>query len=231
MMALAPGLWRDSYGKSIIFWLYRIEFRVSKALISMMAGGQLVYFLALLLAVFLKADGFPQHKPHIVKFSVRTGWLEDFFARDSNLGDFGDGFDESSESDLIRRASDLNAEAEAAKGFDGAELRRLINSKWDEDFDVEFTQTEYMGRASLYLNVMPWTLDKEPCRHVDEEAYLEHLEAVAERLVRWGRVSLIKDGIASTTKRPRRGTIPLKTVPLRLNLDDSVVRSFSGSAS
>lgn len=127
--------------------------------------------------------------------------------------------------------------------------------KWGDDYDLELTRTEYMGKASLYLNVMPWTLGKEPCRHADEEEYLSHLQvrpllfspserappmpkrsltcriahptqALAELLVRWGRVSTIMEEVRSTTKLPRRGTIPLKTVPLRLNLDEELVRSF-----
>ena len=55
---------------------------------------------------------------------------------------------------------------------------------------------------------------------------MEHLEAIAQRLVKWRRVALVKRQIAETSKSPRRGTIPLKTVPLRLDLPNELARSF-----
>lgn len=115
-------------------------------------------------------------------------------------------------------ATQALAEAVAAEGFGGRQLRDLIVAKWGKEFDVEFSQTDYLGKSSIYLNVFPWSPDLEPYRHADQTAYLEHLEAVCERLVRWGRVAHVKRQIAETSKAPRRGTIPLKTVPIRLDL-------------
>jgi hypothetical protein len=124
---------------------------------------------------------------------------------------------------LADRAKELLAE----EGFDGFALRELLLQKWGQSYDVDFAVTRYLGRESLYLNVFPWTLEREPFRHADEQAYLEHLQAVSELLVKWQRVASVKAQIRETTKEPRRGTIPLKTVPLRLDLPDELVRSFT----
>ena len=82
------------------------------------------------------------------------------------------------------------------------------------------------GKSSLYLNIFPWTADAEPWRHAGREAYLEHLEAVAALLLKWERVATVKAQVQQSNAAPRRGTIPLKTVPLRLDLPNDLVRSF-----
>ena len=153
------------------------------------------------------------------------GWFDD--VTDAILGEssgLADGaaqaFDDESE------VSAAFAESAAQAGFDGNELRALIVDKWGEQFDVEFTQTDYLGKSSIYLNVFPWTPERTPWRHEDERAYLEHLQAVSELLVRWGRVATVKQQLKETSKRPRRGTIPLKTVPIRLDLPNELARSF-----
>lgn len=99
-------------------------------------------------------------------------------------------------------------------------------AQWGQEYDIEFTRTDYLGKASLYLNVFPWTADQTPWRHADRQSYLEHCQAVAELLIRWRRVAAVKRQIAETDKKPRRGTVPLKTVPLRLDLPDELVKSF-----
>ena len=63
-------------------------------------------------------------------------------------------------------------------------------------------------------------------RHTDRQAYLEHLQAVAELLLRWGRVASVKRQIDESDKQPRRGTVPLLTVPIRLDLPNELVKSF-----
>lgn len=142
-----------------------------------------------------------------------------------DLGGLGDGADGAGEAAAAQLA-DAAAELDAADGFDGYALRELIYNKWGEYYDVDFEATEYLGRYSLYLNVFPWTPERKPFRHADEQAYLEHLQAVSELLIKWRRVASVKAQVAETTKKPRRGTIPLKTVPLRLELPDELVRSF-----
>ena len=78
----------------------------------------------------------------------------------------------------------------------------------------------------MYLNVFPWSSDAEPWRHDDETAYLQHLQAVCEQLITWKRVAAVRRQIAETDKEPRRGTIPLKTVPLRLDLPNELARAI-----
>ena len=63
-------------------------------------------------------------------------------------------------------------------------------------------------------------------RHADQQSYLEHCQAIAELLLRWGRVAAVRQQIAESDKEPRRGTIPLKTVPIRLDLPNELVKSF-----
>jgi len=57
------------------------------------------------------------------------------------------------------------------------------------------------------------------------------MQAVSELLVKWGQCASVKQQIKETTKEPRRGTIPIMTVPLRLDLPEVLVRSFRGGPS
>ena len=126
----------------------------------------------------------------------------------------------------VDHAKAAAVEAAAAEGFDGRTLRALIVQKWGKEHDVEFTVTDYLGKASVYLNVFPWSSDAKPWRHEDEQAYLEHLQFAAEQLIAWKRVATVQAQIAETDKSPRRGTIPLKTVPLRLDLPNELARAI-----
>ena len=159
-----------------------------------------------------------------------SGWfdsLADFVLGEQlELGPIADG-GERLQPDAASAMRGQIDEALSADGFDGFALRELLLAKWGRSYDVDFALTRYLGKASLYLNVFPWTIDREPFRHADEQAYLEHLQAVAELLVKWNRVALVKEQIRETKKEPRRGTIPLKTVPLRLDLPDELVESFT----
>ena len=158
---------------------------------------------------------------------ARMGWLNDL--TDAVLGppaaaELVDGCAESYD----QASSEAEAEAEraAAEGFDGETIASILMSKWGVEYDVEFTQTDYLGVASLYLNVFPWTADQTPWRHEGRHAYLEHLQAVSELLIKWGQVASVTRQLEETSLKPRRGTIPLKTVPIRLNLPNELVRSF-----
>ena len=162
--------------------------------------------------------------------AVRLGFLDDFMtkAADSLLGEAADGVSDGSAA-AFQAESEVNAqwaERRAADGFDGRALRKLIVDKWGKEHDVELTQTDYLGKSNIYLNVFPWTSDSTPWRHANQQDYLEHLQAVTELLVRWERCATVKKQIAETDKVPRRGTIPLKTVPIRLDLPNELARSF-----
>ena len=158
---------------------------------------------------------------------VMMGWLDQL--TDAMLGEsagpgLADGCaDAYAEADTAVAEAD---EAAAAAGFDGAALAALVKARWGAQYDLEFTRTDYLGKASLYLNVFPWTADAEPWRHESESAYLEHCQAIAELLLKWGQVAGVKRQMAETDKAPRRGTIPIKTVPLRLDLPNELVKSF-----
>ena len=153
------------------------------------------------------------------------GWFDDL--TDGLLGE-ASGIPDGGADDLRLESelADALAENRAADGFDGRALRDLIVQKWGVEYDIDFTRTDYLGKASLYLNVFPWTADAEPWRHESESAYLEHCQAIAELLLKWGQVAGVKRQMAETDKAPRRGTIPIKTVPLRLDLPNELVKSF-----
>ena len=56
-----------------------------------------------------------------------------------------------------------------------------------------------MGKPSLYLNVM-WKYLGQQSFHLTEREYLEHLEAIAQLLVKWDKVDHIKDVIKASRK-------------------------------
>ena len=200
---------------------------------------------------------------------TRLGWLDglgrqldaltDAVLGEAATSEIGDGCAEAYEGETSAAAAE--AEAAAAAGFDGATLAALLVGRWGQEYDIDFTKTDYLGKSSLYLNVFPWTADQEPwcatrhtphatrlgtprwprspracsraaaCatrgrRHTDRQAYLEHLQAVAELLLRWGRVASVTRQIDESDKQPRRGTVPLLTVPIRLDLPNELVKSF-----
>jgi len=154
------------------------------------------------------------------------GWLDDI--ADKFLGPPAEGLGDGMAASFAGEDAAAAAleEADAAEGFDGRTLRDLILEKWGKEYDVEFTVTDYLGKSSVYLNVFPWSSDAEPWRHDDETAYLEHLQAVCEQLITWKRVSVVRSQIAETDKEPRRGTIPLKTVPIRLDLPNALAQAI-----
>jgi len=115
--------------------------------------------------------------------------------------------------------------------LDGYALRDAILQKWGKCYDVELKLTEAMGGKTLYLNVSPFSLDEVPFRHESELDYLSHLQAIAELLTEWDRADLVLAEIAASSKAPRRGTIPLLTVPINLRLPPDLVDGFAQSRS
>jgi len=154
------------------------------------------------------------------------GWLDelaDNFLGAPPVAGLGDGMAASFASEDT--AAVALEEAAAAEDFDGRMLRDLIVQKWGKEYDCEFTVTDYLGKSSVYLNVFPWSSDAEPWRHDDDTAYLEHLQAVCEQLITWKRVAAVRRQITETDKEPRV-RIPLKTVPLRLDLPNELARAI-----
>jgi len=155
-----------------------------------------------------------------------SGWFDDsidfILGTTPNLGDFND-----ANSDIVVPSSiSSNNEDSLAQSFDGRVLRELIVKKWGEDFDVEFKRTDYLGRSTLYLNITPWSLGKKPFRHASEADYLSHLEAVAQLLIKYKSVGKVVNFIDETKKAPRRNTIPILMVSIRLNVDDGTVKDM-----
>jgi len=163
------------------------------------------------------------------ELTIQQGWFDDsidFFLgnlkTDADLEDFND----ANMARIIPSILLTSNEVELAEKFTGAQLREVIVKKWAEDYDVEFTRTDSLGKSYLYLTITPWTIDRKPFRHASEADYNMHLQAVAEYLTEWGCVSEVLSGIAETAKKPRRGTVPILTVPIRLSLTDEKVKSM-----
>ena len=157
-----------------------------------------------------------------------------------------------------RRAGSLALRATTPQGsteLDGYQLRDVIVARWGKEYDVEITLTEYMGgkvgrwcghpetnsrgnrpltyavpMQAIYLNVSPFSRDLPPFRHESELDYLSHLQAVSELLVKWDRADLVLAEILDSEKEPRRGTIPLLTVPINLRLNGKRTGTPSAAA-
>ena len=111
------------------------------------------------------------------------GWFDDL--TDGLLGE-ASGIPDGGAQDL-RLESELAealAENRAAEGFDGWALRDLIVQKWGVEYDIDFTRTDYLGKASLYLNVFPWTPDRTPYRHASSQSRTAAISAFAARSIR-----------------------------------------------
>lgn len=54
--------------------------------------------------------------------------------------------------------------------------------------ELQIKRENFMGKPMLFLNVM-WKYLGQQSFHLSEQEYLEHLQALAELLVRWNRVS------------------------------------------
>ena len=101
---------------------------------------------------------------------TRLGWLDglgrqldaltDAVLGEAATSEIGDGCAEAYEGETSAAAA--AEEAAAAAGFDGATLAALLVGRWGQEYDVDFTKTDYLGKSSLYLNVFPWTADQEP---------------------------------------------------------------------
>ena len=101
---------------------------------------------------------------------TRLGWLDglgrqldaltDAVLGEAATSEIGDGCAEAYEGETSAAAA--AAEAAAAAGFDGATLAALLVGRWGQEYDIDFTKTDYLGKSSLYLNVFPWTADQEP---------------------------------------------------------------------
>ena len=167
--------------------------------------------------------------PILLGRATRMGWFDDL--TDGLLGPPAQGLGDGMAAEFARADEVTTAleEESAANGFDGRVLRDIIVEKWGKEYDVDFTVTDYLGKSSVYLNVFPWSSDEEPWRHDDQMAYLEHLQAVTDQLIKWKRVAAVRRQISETDKAPRRGTIPLKTVPIRLDLPNDLARAIDQS--
>ena len=101
---------------------------------------------------------------------TRLGWLDglgrqldaltDAVLGEAATSEIGDGCAEAYEGETSAAAA--AEEAAAAAGFDGATLAALLVGRWGQEYDIDFTKTDYLGKSSLYLNVFPWTADQEP---------------------------------------------------------------------
>ena len=108
------------------------------------------------------------------------GWIDDL--TDGLLGE-ASGIPDGGADDLRLESelADALAENRAADGFDGRALRDFIVQKWGVEYDIDFTRTDYLGKASLYLNIFPWTPDRTPYRHASPQGRTAAISAAVAR--------------------------------------------------
>jgi hypothetical protein len=89
----------------------------------------------------------------------------------------------------------------------GAEIRRLLQSKWGYSYDVQLRRV----KDKIFIQVM-WKYLEQASFPLSEPEYLEHLNAVANYLGAWGGVEQFTRYIEVTKDKPRLGkpvSIPL----------------------
>mmetsp|Transcript_50841 Transcript_50841/g.106232 ORF Transcript_50841/g.106232 Transcript_50841/m.106232 type:complete len:218 (-) Transcript_50841:51-704(-) len=108
--------------------------------------------------------------------------------------------------------------------FDGYQLRDLIVEKWTVPYDVQFKREVFMGKPMLFLNVM-WKFEGQMSFPLTEQEYLEHLQAIAELLIRWDRVEHVRTLIKECKKFPN--AYFGYAVPLPLDLPGELMREIN----
>ena len=79
----------------------------------------------------------------------------------------------------------------------GSELRNLVMSKWNREYDVRLTRR---GRR-MYLQVF-WKFLGQKSFPLTEEEYQMQLDAVAEYLTMWGVADIVRSGISGAKWAP-----------------------------
>lgn len=82
----------------------------------------------------------------------------------------------------------------------GAELRRVLISKWGRSYDMQFRRVQ----GKLYVLVM-WRYLEQASFPMSELEYLEHLDAVATYLDGWGVTDQVIRAIQAMNNHPRLG--------------------------
>jgi len=104
------------------------------------------------------------------------------------------------------------------KEFDGYQFRDLIVEKWGVPYDVQIKREVFLGKPMIFLNVM-WKFLGQQSFHLDEQEYLEHLQAIAELCVKWEKVDHLKEVVAECKKRPNAYFGYAVPIPLNLPAD------------
>lgn len=112
-------------------------------------------------------------------------------------------------------ATDTAKQAYDDGEFDGYKFRDLIVEQWGAAYDIQIKREMFLGKPMLYLNVM-WKYLGQQSFYLSEQEYLEHLQALAELLIKWDRVDHLKEEIKKQRIRPRANEG--YAVPLPLNL-------------
>jgi len=109
-------------------------------------------------------------------------------------------------------------EEDCNKEFDGYQFRDLIVDKWGVPYDIQIKREMFLGKPMIFLNVM-WKYLGQQSFHLDEQEYLEHLQAIAELCVKWERVDHLKDLVKECRKRPKAYEGFAVALPLNLPAD------------
>mmetsp|Transcript_23175 Transcript_23175/g.42728 ORF Transcript_23175/g.42728 Transcript_23175/m.42728 type:complete len:193 (+) Transcript_23175:84-662(+) len=116
----------------------------------------------------------------------------------------------------------MNKEKEQRDEFSGYDLFDLIVDKWGVAYDIRLKKETFAGKPMLFINVLWRYLGQKSFPFKDETEYLEHLQAVAELLVKWERVDHVKEKIAECRKRPQAYFGYAVAIPLNLPVDELI---------
>mmetsp|Transcript_32237 Transcript_32237/g.42512 ORF Transcript_32237/g.42512 Transcript_32237/m.42512 type:complete len:197 (+) Transcript_32237:97-687(+) len=115
----------------------------------------------------------------------------------------------------------MNREKENSEEFNGYDFFDLIQEKWSVPYDIRLKKEQFAGKPMLYLNVM-WRYLGQKSFPFTEQEYLEHLEALAQLLIKWERVDHVKEKIAECRKRPQAYFGYAVSIPLDLPADELI---------
>lgn len=102
----------------------------------------------------------------------------------------------------FRKTLTKQMEREANDVFDGYALSDLIVDKWGMPYDIQIKTLVFAGKPLIHLNVM-WRYLGQQSFPLTEQQYLEHLEAIAQLVIKWDRVDHVKELIRTCRKRPQ----------------------------
>ncbi len=93
----------------------------------------------------------------------------------------------------------------------GQDLHQLLLNKWGRSYDIQLRRTQ----GKVFVQIM-WKYLEQASFPMTEDAYLTHLEAIANYINAWDGGRQVQSYIEQTSDRPRLG----KAVSIPIDLGD-----------